>query len=105
MLLEALVDQRRSLPAADYAVVLIIPAVTAAFGFLWGVAVGLLAAALFFIVAFARIEVVRLETTGARMRSRVERPEAEQARLAALGRQTLSTCSPATSSSAPRIGW
>ncbi len=79
MLIDALVDQRRSLPAADYAVVLIIPAVTAAFGFLWGVAVGLLAAALFFIVTFARIDFVRLETTAARMRSRLERPEAEQA--------------------------
>ena len=89
MLIDPLVDQRRSLPAADYAVVLIIPAVTAAFGFLWGVAVGLLAAALFFIVTFARIDLVRLETTAARMRSRVERPEAEQAWLARAGREAL----------------
>jgi SulP family sulfate permease len=89
MLLGVLLDDRRSLSAADYAVALIILAVTAAFGFLWGVAVGLLAAALFFIVAFARIDVVRLETTGARMRSRVERSEADQARLAALGGQVL----------------
>ena len=61
--------------------------VTAAFGFLWGVAVGLLAAALFFIMTFARIDLVRLETTVARMRSRIERPEAEQARLARAGRE------------------
>jgi SulP family sulfate permease len=89
MLIGVVVDQRRRLPAADYGVALIIPAVTAAFGFLWGVAVGLLAAALFFIVTFARIDVVRLESTGARMRSRVERPEADQARLAGLGHQSL----------------
>lgn len=89
MLVEVLLDDRRSLTPGDQAVVLIILAVTAAFGFLWGVAVGLLAAALFFIVAFARTDVVRLETTGARMRSRVERPEADQARLAALGGQAL----------------
>ena len=89
MLLEVIVDERRSLSTSDYAVALIIPAVTAAFGFLWGVLVGLLAAAIVFIVAFARIEVVRLETTGARMRSLVERPEADQARLAGLGRQSL----------------
>jgi SulP family sulfate permease len=88
MLLGATLDQRRTLPAADYAIVLIIPAVTAAFGFLWGVAVGLLAAVLFFIVAFARIDVVRVETTGGRMRSRVERPEADQGRLTALGPQS-----------------
>ena len=84
-----LVDQRRGMPAADYLVVLIIPAVTAAFGFLWGVASGLLAAALFFIVTFARIDVVRLATTGARLRSRIERPDTEQARLAVLGRRGL----------------
>ena len=83
----ALVDQRRSLPAADYAVMASIPAVTAAFGFLWGVAVGLVAAALFFVVTFARMNVVRLATTGARLRSRLERPDAEQRRLASLGRQ------------------
>jgi SulP family sulfate permease len=89
MLLGVLVDQRRSMPAADLAVVLIIPAVTAAFGFLWGVAVGLLAATLFFVATFARIDVVRLETTGARLHSHVERPDAEQARLTALGSQCL----------------
>jgi len=87
MILDPLYDQRRTLPAADYAVVLIIPAVTAVFGFLWGVAVGLLAAALFFILAFARIDLVRLETTAARMRSRLEWPQAEQNRLAQAGEQ------------------
>jgi SulP family sulfate permease len=87
MLVGPLLDQRRSLPAGDQAVVLTILAVTAAFGFLWGVAVGLLAAALLFIMAFARIDVVRLATTGARLRSLLERPDAEQARLAELGRR------------------
>jgi sulfate permease, SulP family len=87
LLVGPLVDQRRGMPAADYLVVLIIPAVTAAFGFLWGVATGLLAAALFFVVTFARIDVVRLATSGARLRSRVERPDTEQARLAVLGRE------------------
>ena len=86
LLVGPLVDQRRGMPAADYLVVVIIPAVTAGFGFLWGVATGLLAAALFFVVTFARIDVVRLATSGARLRSRVERPDAEQARLAVLGR-------------------
>ena len=87
MMLGPLVDTRRDMPAADYAVVLIIPLVTAAVGLLWGVAVGLLAAALSFVVAFARVDVLRLATTGARLRSRVERPEAQQVRLAALGRR------------------
>ena len=89
MLLSVLIDERPGLSVTDQAVVLIIPGVTAVFGFLWGVAVGLVAAALFFIVAFARIDVVRFETTGARFRSRVERSDADQARLARLGRQSL----------------
>jgi len=88
LLIGPLLDQRRSLPIADYAVVLVIPSVTAAFGFLWGVAVGLLAASLFFVMTFARIDVVRLATTGARLRSRLERPDFEQRRLAVLGRLT-----------------
>jgi SulP family sulfate permease len=87
LLVGPLIDQHRSMPVTDLAVVVIIPAVTAAFGFLWGVAIGLLAAALFFVLAFARVDVVRLATTGARLRSRLERPDAEQARLAVLGRQ------------------
>ena len=81
MLLEALLDHRRSLQPADYAVVVIIPVVTALSGFLSGVAVGVLAAALFFVLAFARVDLVRLETTAARMRSRVERSDAHQAWL------------------------
>jgi SulP family sulfate permease len=87
MILDPLYDRRRSLPPADYAVVLVIPAVTAAFGFISGVAVGLLAAALLFITTFARIDLVRLETTVARMRSRLERPPDEQSRLARVGEQ------------------
>jgi SulP family sulfate permease len=86
LLLTSFVDHRRGAPPAEFAVVVIIPAVTAFFGFLSGVAVGLLAAAVFFVATFARIDVVRLATTGARLRSRLERPAAEQERLAELGR-------------------
>ncbi len=89
MLIEALVDHRSSLQPADYAIVLIIPVVTALTGFLWGVAVGILAAALFFVLAFARVDLVRLETTAARMRSRVERSDADQAWLEQQGRQAV----------------
>ncbi|HET9069502.1 MAG TPA: SulP family inorganic anion transporter, partial [Amaricoccus sp.] len=85
LLVTPLVDQRRGLPAGDYAVVAIIPVAAAIFGFLWGVGVGILAAALFFIMAFARIDLVRLETTASRIRSRVERPPGDQAWLAQRG--------------------
>jgi len=77
----------RSVLASDYLVVVIITLVTAVFGFLWGVLVGLVCAAIFFVVALGRIEVVRLVTHCGRLHSRTERAAAEQARLAALGSQ------------------
>jgi len=86
MLIGQLVDGR-NVPRSDYLVVVIITLVTAVFGFLWGVLVGLICAAVFFVVAFARIDVVRLVTTCGRLPSRTERSQAEQARLAALGSQ------------------
>jgi SulP family sulfate permease len=89
MLIEALFDHRHSLQPSDYAIVLVIPVVTALSGFLWGVAVGILAAALLFVLAFARIDLVRLETTAARMRSRVERSDADQAWLEQHGREAV----------------
>ena len=89
MLIESLLDSRRTLQPADYAIVLMIPIVTALWGFLWGVAVGILAAALFFVLAFARVDLVRLETTAARMRSRVERSDADQAWLEERGREAV----------------
>jgi SulP family sulfate permease len=86
MLIAQLVDGRE-VPRSDYLVVVIITLVTAVFGFLWGVLVGLICAAVFFVVAFARIDVVRLVTNCGRLASRTERSQAEQARLAALGSQ------------------
>jgi SulP family sulfate permease len=86
MLLAQLVDGRDA-PRSDYLVVVIITLVTAVLGFLWGVLVGLVCAAIFFVVAFARIDVVRLVTNCGRLPSRTERSQAEQARLAALGSQ------------------
>lgn len=78
-------EERRRLPARDFAIVLLILAVAAAVGFLQAIAVGLLAAALQFIVAYSRVDVVRLRTTAAALRSRVERPEAEVEQLSKLG--------------------
>jgi len=85
LLAGSLIDHRRAMPAGDVLVLVLIPLVAAGFGFLWGVAAGLLAVSLLFVLAFARNEVVRLATTVGRLRSRVERPEAAETRLAALG--------------------
>jgi SulP family sulfate permease len=77
--------ERRKLPPRDFGIVLLILAVAATIGFLQAIAVGILAASLLFIVAYARTDVVRLRTTAASLRSRVERPEAELERLARFG--------------------
>lgn len=77
--------ERRKLPAQDFAIVLLILGVAAAVGFLEALAIGLVAAALLFIVAYAGVDVVRLRSTAADRRSLVERAPAELARLDAEG--------------------
>lgn len=73
--------ERRHLPARDFAIVLLILGVAATVGFLQAIAVGLLAASVLFVIAYARIDVVRLRTTVAAMPSRVERGETDMRRL------------------------
>lgn len=72
-LVEWLVDGWSKLPRADYAVVLLILVVIAAAGFLVGVAVGLGAAIVLFVLNYSRISVVRTALSGTEMRSNVER--------------------------------
>lgn len=79
--------ERRRLPARDFAIVLLILAVAATVGFLQAIVVGLLAAAIQFVIAYSRTEVIRLATTVAHMRSRVERPESELQILANEGHE------------------
>jgi SulP family sulfate permease len=72
-LVEWVIDGWSKLPRADYAVVLLILVVIGAAGFLVGVAVGLAAAIVLFVVNYSRIGVVRSALSGAEMRSNVER--------------------------------
>ena len=65
--------ERRRLPLRDFLVVVLILAVAATLGFLEAIAVGILAASTLFIVAYSRVDVVRLKTTGARKQSGIER--------------------------------
>jgi sulfate permease, SulP family len=65
--------KRKQLSRADYALILLILLVTAAVGFSEALGVGVLAAAAFFILSFARVDVVRLRSTLAKRRSLVER--------------------------------
>ena len=79
--------ERRRLPRRDFAVVLVILAPAATVGFLTALAVGLLVAGVLFVIAYSRVDVVRLRTSAALLRSRVERPDPELSLLADRGGQ------------------
>ena len=79
---------RRRLPHIDYAIVLGILAVIAAVGFLQGVAVGVIAAVVMFVVSYSRSSVVKHELDGLSFSSRVTRSAAARALLSDVGAQT-----------------
>jgi sulfate permease, SulP family len=85
-LVEWVVDARRTLPALEYAIVVVILAAIVGWGLLAGVAVGLVLAVVLFTIAYSRTELVRDLGTGATYRSRIDRPETERAALESLGR-------------------
>jgi SulP family sulfate permease len=69
------------LPRIDYIVVVLILVVIAAFGFVPGVAVGLVAAVVFFVLNYSRTNVVRHSLSGVTFKSRVNREERVQEAL------------------------
>lgn len=88
-LVEWLYDAYFKLPRIDYALIVIILVVIAAFGFLAGVAVGVVIAMLLFIVNYSRIQVVKHTLTGTGFRSTVDRSPLERARLRENGEHVL----------------
>lgn len=71
----------RRMAAVEYAIVVAILVAIALLGFLPGVALGLVLTVLLFVVSYGRVDPVRYAATGAEMRSRVRRSQAEQAAL------------------------
>lgn len=67
--------KRPQLSRTDYGVVLLILAVTAVVGFFEALGVGVLVAAMLFILSFAQVDVVRLRSTLSTRRSLVERSD------------------------------
>src|SRR5690606_23437730 len=79
----------RRMPAQDFAIVALILGTATTIGFLQAIAVGVLAAAVLFVVTYSRLDLVRSQTTAALRRSTTERPEAAMRLLAARGAETL----------------
>jgi len=77
------------LSRADVAIILSILAVIEVLGFLEGVAFGIAAAAILFIVNYSRINVVRYALTGKDIQSNIGRPADHRSHLIAEGEQIL----------------
>jgi SulP family sulfate permease len=84
-LIEWAVQARKRLPRTDYVLVIGILLVIALFGFLQGVAVGLLVAIAVFVIKYSSISVVKYELSGVNFRSNVDRSTEQQALLAGQG--------------------
>jgi SulP family sulfate permease len=81
LIVEWVWDKRRTLPALEYVVVLVILAGIITKGFLPGVVIGLVMAVVLFAVSYGRIELVREVAFGDTHRSNVDRPPADRAAL------------------------
>ena len=73
-LVEWVIDARSRLPRIDYLLVLMILIAIASIGFLEGIAVGVLAAVIMFVVSYSQINAVKNTLSGKTYRSKVERP-------------------------------
>jgi SulP family sulfate permease len=88
-IVEWLVDQRRNLPIAEYAIVLVIFGTIAFRDYLTGVEVGLVASGFLFAFNYSGVRLVREVEFGTTYRSNVERPEAERRALRELADRVL----------------
>lgn len=84
-LVERLYDAWFQLPFKDYLIVLIIFVVIGMFGFLEGVAVGIVATIVLFVLEYSRISIVKQEFSGTVFRSNIDRSYAENAILRDMG--------------------
>ena len=76
-----LVASRKTLPWTDYGIVLVVSIVIGVFGFLEGVAVGLVAAVIFFVVRFSGVDVISASFTARDRQSKRARSATHRAIL------------------------
>ncbi|WP_422366744.1 SulP family inorganic anion transporter [Pelagibius sp.] len=78
-------EERRRLSVRDYTIVVLIPIVAVSYSFLTAIAIGLLMACVFFVIAYAKLDLIRSISSLAARRSCVERPDTELRVLAEAG--------------------
>jgi sulfate permease, SulP family len=86
---EWLADQRRNLPIAEYAIVLVIFGTIAFRDYLTGVEVGLVASVVLFALNYGRVRLIHQVEFGTTYRSNVDRPQAERRALRELADRVL----------------
>lgn len=84
-LVEWLYDEWFKLPSKDYLIMLIIFLVISIFGFLEGVAVGIIATIILFVLEYSQISIVKQEFSGSVFRSNIDRSFEENELLRDLG--------------------
>ena len=77
-LVEWLIDSRRSLPLLDYLLIWVILVIILAVGFLQAIAVGVLVAAILFVISYSRVSIIRNTLNGQNFHSNVDRPKAHR---------------------------
>ncbi|MFX5660581.1 hypothetical protein ABTE05_19635, partial [Acinetobacter baumannii] len=85
---EWLVRSRR-LARGDYFLIVLIVAVVACYGFVTGVALGVVVACVLFVLDYGRVSCVKMEFTGATLHSKLERCAAAHAELKQLGQRVF----------------
>jgi len=86
---EWLLDSWSKLPRQDYAVIVVIALVTAYFGLLTGIAVGMVVAITFFVLEYSRMDVIKQEFAGDFHRSNLDRSFAQNQLLQNKGDKIL----------------
>ena len=84
-LVEWLYDEWFKLPRKDYVIMFVIFLVIGLFGFIEGVAVGIVATIILFVVEYSQISIVKQELSGSVFRSNIDRSFEENALLKDLG--------------------
>ena len=74
-LVEWLIDSRRVLPWTDYLLIWVILGIILSVGFLPAIAVGVLVAAILFVISYSRVNIVRNTLSGQSFQSNVDRPK------------------------------
>lgn len=81
MLKEWVVDSRKSISRVDYAIIISIVLVVEFFGFLQGVAVGVVASVVIFVIRYSTINIIKEVRDGSQVRSSKDRPITDQRML------------------------